>query len=114
MARRKKPQDETPEQQIVRQEMEQVANVAMRGEKTAFSRKLKNMTSLIKKLQPIEQQIITLTAKKMPIMDRVAVLRQDMVDSCVHPIDHLVHKGDWLECKFCNRKIQIRKQNVAK
>lgn len=110
MARKKKPQNETPEQLTIRQDIEQVSNVAMRGEKTAFNRKLKNMNTLIKKLQPIEQQIIALTAKKMPILDRVAVLRQDMVDSCVHPAEWVIHKGDWLECKFCNRKIQIRKQ----
>ena len=108
MARRKKILNETPEQMQIRKDMEKIANNAVRGDKTSFSRKLKNMDRLIKKLQPVERQIIALMAKKMPIIDSVTTLRAEMVDTCVHPMEYLIHKGDHIECKFCLRKIQIK------
>ena len=106
MARAKKPENETPEQARVRQLLESVSNKALRSEKTSWNRKMDNMVKLIAKMRPIEQQILDLMADKMPIADDVAALRLLMVNECIHPIDQLIYKETFIECKFCYRKIQ--------
>jgi len=106
MARAKKPENETPEQAQIRQVLESVANNSLRSEKTSWNRKMDNMVKLIAKIRPIEEQILELMAEKMPIADDVAALRNEMVKECIHPLEQLVFKDTYVECKFCNRKIQ--------
>ena len=66
-----------------------------------------NMVKLIALLRPIEEQILELMAQKMPVMDDVTALREQMIKECVHPIDDLVYKETHIECKFCGKKIGI-------
>lgn len=105
MSRRKRSEDETPEQAAERRLFEGIANNANRSDKTSWSRKMDNMVSLIAQLRPIEQEILRLMAEKTPVMDQIAKLRQTMVDECVHPYEFLVDKGDHVTCKFCNKRI---------
>jgi hypothetical protein len=107
MARRKKPVDETADQATQRQLRETIANHASRSEKMSWDRKMDAMVKLLAKLRPIEDQILELMAQKLPIMDEIATLRQDMVRECIHPFDHLVTKEDHVLCKFCNKRIGI-------
>jgi hypothetical protein len=107
MARRKKPEDETVEQERERRIFESIANFSDRSEKTSWNRKMDNMVKLLAKLRPIEDQIIELQAQKMPVFDEVQELREVMVKECVHPYQHLVLKEDHVECKFCNKRIRI-------
>jgi hypothetical protein len=107
MARRKIPENETPEEALIRQQLETVANNATRSEKTSWNRKMDNMVKLIAVLRPIEEQILDLMAQKMPVIDSVSALRATMVKECIHPIDNLVHKDDHIICKFCDKKISI-------
>lgn len=110
MARRKKAENETPEQTEVRRVLELVADNATRSEKVAWDRKMDNMVKLLAKLRPIEEQIIDLTVQKGPILDDVQQLRTEMVKECVHPYTHLTfnsHDGT-IVCKFCERKFAIR------
>lgn len=107
MARRKKPENETPEETLIRQQLEYVANSSTRSEKTSWNRKLDNMVKLIAILRPIEEQILDLMAQKMPVIDDVTALRLTMVKECVHPIDDLVYKEDHIVCKFCDKRIGI-------
>jgi len=109
MGRQKRPRDEMPEETRVREILELVSNNATRSERTSFDRKLRNMELLIKKLQPLEEEIIELMAKKMPIIDEVDTLRKDMVLTCVHPTEYLIYKGTFIDCKLCNRSISIPK-----
>jgi chorismate mutase len=106
MARKKKPENETAEQAQIRQLLESVANKSLRSEKTSWNRKMNNMVSLIALIRPLEEQILDLMAQKMPIADDVALLRIEMVKECIHPIEQLVFKDTYIECKFCTRKIQ--------
>ena len=106
MARAKKPENETPEQARIRQLLESVSNKSLRSEKTSWNRKMDNMVKLIAKLRPLQQQRLELDAEEAPIADDVAALRLIMVNECIHPIDQLVFKEDFIECKFCYRKIQ--------
>lgn len=107
MARKKKPENETPEQQTERKLFEQISNFSKRNEKTSWNRKMENMVKLLAKIQPIEEQIIELQAQKIPLLDEVSNLRESMVDGCIHPIEYLVNKKDHVLCKFCGRKITV-------
>ena len=110
MSRTKKPENETEEQLHMRKILEAVANHATRPEKTAWQRKRDNMEELVKRLQPLEEKLIDLHFKMLPIKDEVAELRLEMVEECVHPYDLLIFKtdddGEYVDCKFCNKKLR--------
>lgn len=114
MARRKRPEGETPEQTASRQTLEKIADAATRSEKVAWDRKMDNMVSLIAKLRPIEDQILELMSAKQPILDDIAELRREMVRDCVHPYTHLVDKGIHQECKFCGRTFRVLNHDDTK
>lgn len=114
MARRKKPEGETPEQAEIRRRLEAIADNATRSEKVSWDRKMDNMVSLIAKLKPIEEQILDLMVQKQPIIDEIALLRKDMVRECVHPYTHLVHRGEVVECKFCFKQFKVLDNDRAK
>jgi len=106
MARRKKPENETPAQAAERNLFESISNHADRSEKTAWKRKLANMEKLIEKLRPIEAKILNIIKEeKQPMLDEILSLRKEMVKDCIHPYEHLVQKDGYVECKFCNRRI---------
>jgi uncharacterized glyoxalase superfamily metalloenzyme YdcJ len=107
MARRKKPENETKDEAATRRQLEAVADHATRNEKVSWDRKMDNMVRLIAEITPIEEQISDLLAQKMPIMDKIQVLRNEMVSECVHPHTHLIHKGTHIECKFCLAKLAL-------
>ena len=108
MPRRKKPENETAEDAIIRRQNESIADHAERSEKVAWDRKMDNMVSLLAKLKPIEDKIIDLIAEKMPIMDQIAELRRDLVKDCVHPYMHLQNRADGtVMCKFCNKAFTL-------
>ena len=107
MARRKKPEGETPDQTHLRQLLEVVANHATRSDKVSWERKMDNMVRLLARLRPLEDQIIELEAQKMPIVDEITLLRADMVKECVHPFQYLVVKDDHILCKFCDKRIVV-------
>ena len=107
MARKKKPENESVGEAKLRQLLESVANDSTRSEKTSWNRKMDNMVKLIAKIRPLEEQILDLMAQKMPIADDVSALRLEMVKECIHPIEQLMKKEDYIECKFCNRKINL-------
>lgn len=112
MARRRKPEDESQEDARIRRDLENIADAASRGEKVSWDRKMDNMVSILATLKPIEEQIIELMAKKMPIIDEIADLRKGMVKECVHPYPHLVHKDTHVECKFCARKFSLAATDI--
>ena len=108
MARRKKPENETPAEQRVRRIKEAISNHANRSEKVSWNRKMDNMVKLIAKLRPVEQKILEIMAEeKFPLLDKVQELREIMVKECVHPYEHLVIQFDHVECKFCDKKLSI-------
>lgn len=107
MPRRKKPENETQEETLIRQELETIANNASRSEKTSWNRKMNNMVSLLAKLKPIEDQILELVKKKEVIFDEIQELRGVMINECIHPFEQLMYKKDHIECKFCSRKLNL-------
>lgn len=107
MARKKKPVGETQDQAQERRVLEQVANTASRSEKTSWNRKMNNMVELLAELRPIEEKILELNLEKQEVFDRIQVLRNVMIQECIHPFEQLIHKDTHVECKFCSKKISI-------
>lgn len=109
MSKRKKPMFENQEQENIWNLLNNISNNATRSEKSSWERKLKNMESLVDSANPIEQEIMVLNGKLQPIHDEISVLRKEMVDTCVHPFEMLIYKGNHVECKFCAMKINLHK-----
>ncbi|TFG94962.1 hypothetical protein E4H12_14210 [Candidatus Thorarchaeota archaeon] len=113
MARKKKPEGETPEQTRSRRAIETISNAASRSEKVSWDRKMDNMVKLMSTLRPLEDQILELMAQKQPIFDEIAALRADMIVDCVHPFTHVIFKqtdeGDVVSCKFCMKNFSVKR-----
>jgi hypothetical protein len=107
MARRKKPENETPEQHEHRHVLDTISNTATRSEKVSWDRKMDNMVSLLASIKPIEDKIVDLMAQKAPIMDQLDALRREMIRGCTHPYTHLTVHGNQVNCKFCNRTFSV-------
>ena len=108
MAKKRKPENETPEERDVRLKLESISNQSNKSEKVSWNRKMDNMVKLIAKLRPIEEQILELTVQKQPIFDEIQELRNIMIQECIHPYENLVlHDDDTIECKFCLSKSVI-------
>lgn len=89
----------------------QVCELADRSDKTSWNRKLKNITKLINEVQELEEEIQKIHEKKIPLLDKIAEYRAEMVDTCIHPEEYLtVHEGS-VKCKFCEKTIKVIKQN---
>ncbi len=107
MARRKKPELESLDETTQRRLKEEISNNANRSEKTSWNRKMDNMVKLLAELRPIEEEIITLTEKKIPLFDQIQDLRKQMVQDCVHPYEYVLVEKDHCLCKFCDRKLSL-------
>lgn len=100
---------ELTEEQMQR-DLTNIANSKNKNERLSFKRKYDKMQEMItNEIKPLEDGILTLVEKKVQAMDRLAELRVTMVKECVHPKNTLIHKGDHVECKFCNVKLSIPK-----
>lgn len=109
MARRKRPENETEDEKRIRQILETVSNYPDRSDKTSWQRKMSNLEKLVAELKPIEDILLDFNTRKQEIVDKITILRKEMVENCLHPYDMLVLKEDHVDCKFCQRKIAIPK-----
>ena len=57
----------------------QVVELADRSDKTSWNRKLKNITKLIEEVQQLEDDIQKIHEKKVPLLDKIAEYRNEMV-----------------------------------
>ena len=76
-------------------------------DKSNWQRRYDKLQSLVDDVNKLADEIITIEAKKIPLLDEIASLRELMHHECVHPKDHLVEHSDYAECKFCNRKFTV-------
>lgn len=86
------------------EEIEKVSKFADKNQRLSWRRKQKRIEELVERIRPIEDEILELILKKQPIMDEIEEVRKKMLKECVHTADNLVHKGDHILCKFCNRR----------
>lgn len=107
MAKRKRPEDVTPEELAIHRAKDFISNHATRAEKTAWQRQHENLAKLVRKLAPIEDKMLDLINQKSKIIDEVMVLRKDLVEQCIHPFEDLVHHEGCIICKFCEKKMAI-------
>ena len=93
----------------INNELNVINMLTIKNEKLKWNRLHDSMDKLLKKLEPIDNQILKLQAKKTPILDDITELRLKMLDTCIHPKRLLVHNGDHILCKFCDTKLSIPK-----
>lgn len=93
----------------VENDINHIARAAENAEKLRWRRKLKKLESFLEELSPIEDAILELTMKKLPIMDKIETVRNEMTQECIHPKEYLVHRGTHVECKFCNKLIKPKR-----
>lgn len=96
--------DETEAQR----ELQEVSKFADKNQRLSWRRKRKRIDELITRLEPFQEKKLELILDMQPLMDDIEAVRTKMIDECVHPLDHLIHKGTHIECKFCNSKIKIQ------
>lgn len=89
-------------------EINKIATFRDKNERLAWKRKKEKLENLVKELEPIDDKILKIILEeKYPIQDKIAELRAELVQDCVHPKDHLVHYGNHVVCKFCEAKIAV-------
>lgn len=94
--------------QETRAVLEKIAGHANKGEIAAWSRKRKAIERLIDThIRPLEDKILALNAELIPLYDQLTESRNALVEFCVHPIDMLEPKDGYIECKFCNAKLNV-------
>jgi hypothetical protein len=91
-------------------DLKNVANIKDKNEKLSWTRRQKKIEEMVIEMQPIEDQILALTAQRQEVLDKIQVLRKQMVKECIHPKNSLVHKETYIECKFCNAKLSIPRE----
>ena len=87
-----------------------VSNIKDKNEKLSWTRRQKKIEQMVEEMRPLEDQILALNAERQVILDKIQDLRRQMVKECIHPKNSLVHKGTYIECKFCNAKLSIPRE----
>ena len=91
-------------------DIKNVANIKDKNEKLSWTRRQKKVEEMVEEMRPIEDQILALTAQRQEVLEKIQVIRKQMVKECIHPKNSLVHKGNYIECKFCNAKLSIPRE----
>lgn len=85
-----------------------VASLFSQSERNKFKRRHEKIQELIKDVQRIEKKVMDLKTRSQPLYDEIAVIRAEMVEMCTHEPEYLVfHDDNIVECKFCNKKINV-------
>lgn len=83
---------------------------ATQSEKTSWKRKQANLTNLIDtEINPISAEIANLQDMLDDALERSRVIREEMIDTCIHPIEFLVVQNDGcVLCKFCEKRMKVQ------
>ncbi len=85
-----------------------VSNTANISDKQSWNRKYDNLQKLIDQVNKIGDKILELESNKIPIIDEIAILRNHMIQECIHPHELLTESNGMIICKFCNKKFNIQ------
>lgn len=91
-------------------DLKTVSNIKDKNEKLSWNRRQKKIESMVEEMRPLEEKIMALQAEHQIHLDKIQILRKQMVKECIHPRNSLVHKNTFIECKFCNAKLSIPKE----
>lgn len=89
-----------------------VSRMKNNNEKLSWKRKYEKMQTIINELDETNKKIQSLENEREEVYSRILVLRNTMIKECIHPLDHLIHKNDYIECKFCNVKLSLPKEKI--
>jgi hypothetical protein len=81
-----------------------------KSDKSQWFRKRRKLDDVIsKEIQPIEENILELMHKKQKLIDKVMLMRKELVENCIHPEQDLVYNEEdrvqKARCKFCEKKV---------
>jgi len=78
--------------------------------RVAFQRRMTNLENYItNEINPIEEQILNLRAKLIPLYDGVKMLRDEALAHCTHAPENLVKQEDGsIKCKFCETIFHVK------
>lgn len=86
-----------------------ISSHATQSEKTSWNRKHGNLTSIIENtINPLNAEIATLNGYLETALQEARNIRQEMVDTCIHPHEYLaVQRDQSVECKFCGKRMKV-------
>lgn len=87
-----------------------VSSHATQSEKTSWKRKLANLNVIIdQEVNPISSEIAQLQELLDDALDRCREIREEMVVTCIHPIEFLTVQDDGcVLCKFCDKRMKVQ------
>lgn len=91
-------------------DLKAASNFKTKNEKLSFNRRQKKIEEMVVELEPLDEALLRIQLERQEKIDAITALRQLLVKECVHPKNSLVHKGTFIECKFCNAKLSIPKK----
>ncbi len=95
----------------IEKDLKAVANVKSKNEKLSWSRKQKKIEEMVEELAPLDAELSRIQLARQERLDAIYALRHQMVKECIHPKNSLVHKDNFISCKFCNSRLSIPKRN---
>lgn len=88
-----------------------IYSISEKDKRVSWKRKHDKIQEHLNELEIIENKILDIVVtEKQPLMDKINILRNDMMQNCTHPKQYLVVYDDYVECKFCNTKISVPNQ----
>lgn len=87
--------------------IELIASLPIKSEVKSWERKVVALAKLLDQLKPVDEAILTILAERQPMINELEELRHQMTQECIHPVEHLVDKGSFVLCKFCDRKLVV-------
>ena len=88
-------------------DLKTVSNVKDKNEKLSWARQQKKIEDMVANMQPLEDRILALNLERQTHLDKILELRRQMIKTCIHPRNSLVHNVSHILCKFCNAKLSI-------
>ena len=95
--------------------IKQISTNDRQNERLSFQRRLSNLETFItESVNPIEEEILLLRERLIPLYDQVQTLREEAKEYCTHPVEHLVLTSETdseytVACKFCDTIFHVSK-----
>lgn len=87
--------------------LDKIAAIASKREIASWERKCVTLDKLLKEVEPIQEEILAIIARRQPLIDQIESLRYQMTQECIHPREHLIVVDNHALCKFCNTKMVL-------
>lgn len=90
-----------------KKQLSAISNFRNKNEKASWMRKKRNLETLVEEISLLEDDLRAITQQKQEIIDKINVIRDEMIVECIHPLDYLVHHGTYVICRFCETKLRM-------